>query len=118
MLAPIWGTNQYWFLVKGEVKAMIAEYGSPTLFLTLSCAEYDSADIVQYLRKDFFNIVILQRGVLGEVEQYYVKKNIKCVERLIITSSYGLKMLLLSVSIVQKKPVLSYKIEFPVLYHR
>uniref|UniRef100_A0A1X7SJ14 Uncharacterized protein n=1 Tax=Amphimedon queenslandica TaxID=400682 RepID=A0A1X7SJ14_AMPQE len=38
MLAPIWGTNQYWFRVKGEVKAMTAEYGSPTLFLTLSCA--------------------------------------------------------------------------------
>uniref|UniRef100_A0A1X7VS88 Helitron helicase-like domain-containing protein n=1 Tax=Amphimedon queenslandica TaxID=400682 RepID=A0A1X7VS88_AMPQE len=51
MLAPIWGTNQYWFLVKGEVKAMIAMYGSPTLFLTISCAEYDSADIAQYLRK-------------------------------------------------------------------
>ena len=74
---------------------MIAEYGSPTLFLTLSCAEYDSADIAQYLRKvnnapqsysiarlctedpvsgsrqfsykfkDFFNIVIFQRGVLA-----------------------------------------------------
>ena len=101
MLAPIRGTNQYWFRVKGEVKAMIAEYGSLTLFLTLSCAEYDSADIAQYLRKvnnappsysiarlctedpvsvsrqfsdkfkDFFNIVILQRG---KVEQYYVKK--------------------------------------------
>uniref|UniRef100_A0A1X7UBY9 Helitron helicase-like domain-containing protein n=1 Tax=Amphimedon queenslandica TaxID=400682 RepID=A0A1X7UBY9_AMPQE len=50
MLAPIQGTNQ-WFRVKGEVKVMIAEYGSPTLFLTLSCAEYDSADIAQYLRK-------------------------------------------------------------------
>uniref|UniRef100_A0A1X7VHV1 Helitron helicase-like domain-containing protein n=1 Tax=Amphimedon queenslandica TaxID=400682 RepID=A0A1X7VHV1_AMPQE len=74
MLAPIRGTNQYLFRVKGEVKAMIAEYGSPTLFITLSCAEYNSADIAQYLRKDFFNIVILQRGVLGKVEQYYVKK--------------------------------------------
>uniref|UniRef100_A0A1X7VG12 Helitron helicase-like domain-containing protein n=1 Tax=Amphimedon queenslandica TaxID=400682 RepID=A0A1X7VG12_AMPQE len=104
MLAPIRGTNQYWFHVKGEVKAMIAEYSSPTLFLTLSCAEYNSADIAQYLRKvnnapqsysisrlytedpvsvlrqfsykfkDFFNIVILQRGVLGKVEQYYVTK--------------------------------------------
>ena len=51
MLAPIRGTNQYWFRVKGEVKAMIAEYGSPTLFLILSCAEYDSADIAQYLSK-------------------------------------------------------------------
>uniref|UniRef100_A0A1X7U2U3 Uncharacterized protein n=1 Tax=Amphimedon queenslandica TaxID=400682 RepID=A0A1X7U2U3_AMPQE len=70
MLAPIRGTNKYWFRVKGEVKAMIAEYGSPTLFSTLSCAKYDSADIAQYLRKDFLNIVILQRGVLGKVEQY------------------------------------------------
>uniref|UniRef100_A0A1X7UDX6 Helitron helicase-like domain-containing protein n=1 Tax=Amphimedon queenslandica TaxID=400682 RepID=A0A1X7UDX6_AMPQE len=34
---------------------MIAEFGSPTLFLTLVCAEFDSADIAQYLRKDFFN---------------------------------------------------------------
>ena len=52
MLAPIrGGANQYLFRVKGEVKAMIAGYGSPTLFLTLSCAEYDSADIAQYLRK-------------------------------------------------------------------
>ena len=51
MLAPIRGTNQYWFRVKGSVNAMIAEYGSQTLFLTLSCAKYDSADIAQYLRK-------------------------------------------------------------------
>ena len=133
MLAPIRGTNQYWFRVKGEVKAMIAEYGSPTLFLTLSCAEYDSANIAQYLRKvnnapqscsiarlctedpvsvsrqfsykykDFFNIVILQRSNI------MLKKNIKCVEHLIITSSFGLKMLLLLVLIVLKKSVLSYK---------
>uniref|UniRef100_A0A1X7VTG7 Uncharacterized protein n=1 Tax=Amphimedon queenslandica TaxID=400682 RepID=A0A1X7VTG7_AMPQE len=39
MLAPVWGTNQYWFRLKGKVKAMIAEYGSTTLFLTLSCAK-------------------------------------------------------------------------------
>uniref|UniRef100_A0A1X7U7S1 Helitron helicase-like domain-containing protein n=1 Tax=Amphimedon queenslandica TaxID=400682 RepID=A0A1X7U7S1_AMPQE len=125
---------------------MIAEYGSPTLILTLSCADYDSADIAQYLRKvnnapqsysisrlctedpvsvsqqfsykmkNFFNIVIHQRGVLGKVEQYYVKKNIKCVVRLIITSSYGLKILLLSVSIIQNKSVPSYKIELPAIY--
>ena len=29
---------------------MIREYGSPTLFLTFSCAEYESADIANYLR--------------------------------------------------------------------
>uniref|UniRef100_A0A1X7UAT5 Helitron helicase-like domain-containing protein n=1 Tax=Amphimedon queenslandica TaxID=400682 RepID=A0A1X7UAT5_AMPQE len=51
MLAQIRGTNYYWFGVKGEVKAMIAEYGLPTLFLKLSCAKYDSAGIAQYLRK-------------------------------------------------------------------
>uniref|UniRef100_A0A1X7TWH4 Uncharacterized protein n=1 Tax=Amphimedon queenslandica TaxID=400682 RepID=A0A1X7TWH4_AMPQE len=48
MLAPIRGTNQYSFRVKAELKAMIAEYGSPTLFLTLSCTEYNSADMAQY----------------------------------------------------------------------
>ena len=31
--------------------AMIREYGSPTLFLTFSCAEYDSPEIEHYLRK-------------------------------------------------------------------
>uniref|UniRef100_A0A1X7SSH2 Uncharacterized protein n=1 Tax=Amphimedon queenslandica TaxID=400682 RepID=A0A1X7SSH2_AMPQE len=45
-----------------------------------------------------------------------LKKNIKYVERHIITSSYGLKMLLLLVLIVQKKSVLSYKIELAVIY--
>uniref|UniRef100_A0A1X7V286 Uncharacterized protein n=1 Tax=Amphimedon queenslandica TaxID=400682 RepID=A0A1X7V286_AMPQE len=48
MLAPIQSTNQYCFRVKGEVKAMI---GSPTLFLKLSGAKYNSADIAQNLRK-------------------------------------------------------------------
>uniref|UniRef100_A0A1X7V2M9 Uncharacterized protein n=1 Tax=Amphimedon queenslandica TaxID=400682 RepID=A0A1X7V2M9_AMPQE len=108
MWAPIMGTNQYRCCEKGEVKAMIREYGSPTLFLKLSCSEYVSGDIVQYLRKDFFNVVILQRGVLGKVEQYYVKKEYQIHGRLIITFFYGLKMLLLLVLIVQKKSVLSY----------
>ena len=31
--------------------AMIREYGSPTLFLTLSCAEYEAPDIETYLCK-------------------------------------------------------------------
>jgi hypothetical protein len=30
---------------------MIREWGSPTLFLTFSCAEYKSPDIENYLRK-------------------------------------------------------------------
>uniref|UniRef100_A0A1X7VAE6 Uncharacterized protein n=1 Tax=Amphimedon queenslandica TaxID=400682 RepID=A0A1X7VAE6_AMPQE len=51
MWAPILGTNHYRCFEKGEVKARIREYGSPTLFLKLSCTEYVSGDIVQYLRK-------------------------------------------------------------------
>ena len=45
------GSKQYWFLRRSEVLCMVREYGSPTLFLTLSCAEYDSLDIAIYLRK-------------------------------------------------------------------
>ena len=30
---------------------MVREYGAPTLFLTLSCAEYESLEISRYLRK-------------------------------------------------------------------
>ena len=83
---------------------MIREYGSPSLFLTLSCAEYDSTEISTYLRKvnnvsnsyplgklctqdpisvsrnfsqkfhDFFDTVILKGQVLGPVPQYFYKK--------------------------------------------
>ena len=50
ILQPVRGTNQYWYKVKGELKCMFREWGSPTFFLALTCAEYDSADISQYLR--------------------------------------------------------------------
>jgi len=30
---------------------MIREWGSPTLFLTLCCAEYESSDNTKYLRR-------------------------------------------------------------------
>ena len=39
------GSTQYWFLRRSEVMCMVREYGSPTLFLTLNCAEYDSSHI-------------------------------------------------------------------------
>ena len=104
ILQPVRGTNQYWYEVKGELKCMIREWGSPTFFLTLTCAEYDSADISQYLRTvnnvpqsynisrlctedpisvsrqfsykfhDFFNIVIMKWAVLGTVDHYYWKE--------------------------------------------
>ena len=45
------GSKQYWFLRRSEVLCMLREYGSPTLFLTLSCAEYESLEIANYLKK-------------------------------------------------------------------
>ena len=83
---------------------MVREYGSPTLFLTLSCAEYDSLEIATYLRKvndvsdnyhigrlctedpisvsrkfsqkfhNFFNIVVLKGQALGKVAHHFYKK--------------------------------------------
>ena len=80
---------------------MIYQYGPPSMFLTFSCAEYDSPDIVTYLRKvndvpdeypigklcaedplsvsqifckkfhDFFNVVILKGKVLGTVSHFF-----------------------------------------------
>ena len=104
ILQPVRGTNQYWYKVKGELKCMIREWGSPTFFPILTCAEYDSADISQYLKTvnnvpqsyniarlctedpntasrqfsykfhDFFNIVIMKWAVLGTFDHYYWKK--------------------------------------------
>ena len=45
------GSNQYWYLRRSEVFRMVREFGSPSLFLTLSCAEYNSLKISTYLRK-------------------------------------------------------------------
>ena len=104
VLQSVRGTKQFWFLKKSDVMAMIREYGSPTLFLTLSCAEYEAPDIERYLRKvndvsgsypigrlctedpisvsrkfsqkfqDFFTTVLLQGQVLGEVSHFFWKK--------------------------------------------
>ena len=83
---------------------MIRAWGSPNLFLTFSCAEYESADIDRYLRKvnnvstsynigklctedpisvsrkfslkfhAFFRTVVLKGAVLGQVDHFYWKK--------------------------------------------
>ena len=50
MLQSVCGTSQYWYRRKGELRCMLRELGPPCLFLTLSCAEYASAD-TEYLRK-------------------------------------------------------------------
>ena len=51
MLQSVRGTKQYWFIRQSELRCMIREWGSPTLFLTFSCAEYESPDITEYLRR-------------------------------------------------------------------
>ena len=51
VLQSVRGSKQYWFFRQGEVRCMIREFGSPTLFLTLRCAEYESPEIISYLRK-------------------------------------------------------------------
>ena len=84
-----------------ELKTMIREFVPPTFFLTISCAEYEAADIADYLGKlnkvppsysisklcmedpisvrgtfpsnfhAFFRKVILNGRVLGDVTHYY-----------------------------------------------
>ena len=104
MLQSVRGTKQCWFLRQSELKCMIREWGSPTLFLTFCCAEYESPDITEYLRRvnnvsssynigrpciedpiavsrkfsskfyAFFHKVLLNGEVLGKVDHFYWKK--------------------------------------------
>ena len=104
VLQSVRGTKQFWYRQKGDVLAMIREFGCPTLFLTFSCAEYDSVEIGRYLRKvnevapsyplqrlctedpisvsrkftqtfrDFFSTVLVKGQALGEVKHYFWKK--------------------------------------------
>ena len=108
------------FMRKSDFDCMVREWGSPTFFCTFSCAQYESPDIIEYLRKvnnvpdsydngrlctedpisvshqfshkfhQFFNIVINKGGVLGPVEHFYWKNN---KEHCITMSSFGYGML-------------------------
>ena len=49
MLQSVRGMKKYWFLRSGELKCMICEFGPHTLFLTFSCAEYESPDITDFV---------------------------------------------------------------------
>ena len=51
VLRSVRGTKQFWFVKRSELRCMIREYGTPTLFLTFSYAKYESLDITGYLRK-------------------------------------------------------------------
>ena len=104
MLQSVRGIKQYWFIRQSELRCMIREWGSPTLFLTFSCAEYESPNITEYLRRvndvsasydigklctedpisvsrkfslkfhAFFHTVLVKGEVLGKVEYFYWKK--------------------------------------------
>ena len=50
MLQSVRGTKQYWWARKSDLKCMVRHWGSPTLFLTFSCAEYEWSDMARYLR--------------------------------------------------------------------
>uniref|UniRef100_A0A1X7V412 Helitron helicase-like domain-containing protein n=1 Tax=Amphimedon queenslandica TaxID=400682 RepID=A0A1X7V412_AMPQE len=100
MMNTVRGSNQYWYLRRSEVKHMIAEFGSPTFFLTFSYAEYTFEDIRKYLHKvnsvppsyntskdpvsvskqfslkfnKMFNEVLIKGQVLGQVREFCYKK--------------------------------------------
>ena len=104
MFQSIRGTKQYWYRRRGELMCMLRELGPQSLFLTFSCAEYESPDIAEYLRlvnnvpdkysinklctedpvsvsrqfshkfHAFFNTFIVKGEVLGPVEHFYWKK--------------------------------------------
>ena len=108
MLQSVRGTSQYWYKRKGEVRCMLCELRPPSLFLTLSCAEYASADIEEYLRKvndvppsynigklctedpisvsikfsAMFHAFFIKGGALGKVDHYYLvsRRSIKLGE--------------------------------------
>ena len=45
MLQSVHGTKQFWYTKQTELRCMIHTWGLPTLFLTFSCAEYESPEI-------------------------------------------------------------------------
>ena len=42
ILQSVRGSKQYWYRHNSELMCMLREFGPPTFFLTLSCAEYES----------------------------------------------------------------------------
>ena len=48
------GTNSYWFQVKQQLKCTLQQLGSPTIFFTLSCAEFHWPEFHSIFRKQIF----------------------------------------------------------------
>jgi hypothetical protein len=51
VFANVRGTRDYWFRRTSEALSMVREFGAPTWFVTLSCAEYYWRDMDDFLRK-------------------------------------------------------------------
>ena len=105
MLHSICDTKQYWFMRKSALDCMVCL----TFFCTFSCAEYESPDIIEYLRKvknvpdlydngrlctedsisisrqfshkfhQFINIVINKGGVLGPIKTLLLQEGISAM---------------------------------------
>lgn len=50
LFGNIRGTREYWYARQGEINCMMKEFGPPTWFLTLSCAEYTWDNLHDHLR--------------------------------------------------------------------
>ena len=69
------GSKQYWFLKRSEINCMMREYGPPTLFITLSCAEYESVEISNYLKKEMMFQTVFQLENCSRKIQYLYRGN-------------------------------------------
>ena len=91
MLQTVRGTTQFWFKKQSELRCMVREFGTPTLFLTFSCVDYlktvnnvpEGYDVGKLCTEDpisvsrqfslkfhaFFNKIIIKEKVLGTVDQ-------------------------------------------------
>ena len=52
-------------MLVSEGQCMVHDFGPPTPFLALSCAEYESPDIIDYMP-----LLSLKEEVLGTVNHY------------------------------------------------
>ena len=76
------GSKQYWYLRRSEVNCMVQEHGPPSIFITLSCAEYESVEIGSYLRKVNDVLDSFPIGTTSAGDQMHRRSNI-CVEEIL-----------------------------------
>ncbi|XP_073990954.1 uncharacterized protein [Rhodnius prolixus] len=67
LFSSLRGTKEYWQRRRQELNAMTRDFGAPTFFVTLSCAEYDHSELLQYIvkiNKDVPNVEKMSAGEL------------------------------------------------------